>query len=464
MSDNRDYVVRLRVESGSAKTELQSFIAKGDEAAGSMKRIGKTYEDVQAKTDPVFKALLTQQREVEKATKSAADAVKYYGVSQDQANATIKRTSDHYGQLATRAREGAVAQSMLGKATTGLQAQMTTLASGGGGVAVFLSSLGPWGMAAAAGVGLVSAAFAEAKRTAELLAKEADTLTNASEVTGFSTDKLQALSMEAAKHGVSMEQASTAVVKFTTAWADARDGSGDMLKKLREIDPALATQIQRTKDSATAFELLTQAIRKADTAGDVSTRNALARAAGGKGGVQAFVGLSAGISDAGGFDTLTKGAKEAGRVIGGELLTEIDNIKDELDSTKKTADLLFGVIGAKPILEADLAWQKMRIEIAKTVVELEGAAKTMPVWERLLVKFVGIQTVAQMFPGFTDPSKINVPLPEYPPKLYGLEQPKPLLDNKAQLANLKERVAVLGAVVAIAEAFKIIAENRRATK
>lgn len=170
---DKDYVVRLRVEGSSAKTELQSFIAKGDEAATSMKRIGKTYEDVQAKTDPVFKALLTQQREVEKATKAAADAVKYYGVSQDQANAQIRKTSEYYGALAQKAREGAVAQSMLGKAMTGVQGQLISISAGGGPVSTFLAGLGPLGMAAAAGVGLLSAAFAEAKRTTEVLAKEA---------------------------------------------------------------------------------------------------------------------------------------------------------------------------------------------------------------------------------------------------------------------------------------------------
>jgi hypothetical protein len=37
-----------------------------------MKHVGKSFEDVQAKTDPVFEAFLTQRREVEKSTSSAA--------------------------------------------------------------------------------------------------------------------------------------------------------------------------------------------------------------------------------------------------------------------------------------------------------------------------------------------------------------------------------------------------------
>src|SRR5664280_2018751 len=100
-----------------------------------------------------------------------------------------------------------------------------------------------------------------------------------SETTGLSTTQLQALTHAAAEHGVAAEQTIRSIEKFTAAFDELRKGSGTMLTQISAVDGGLASMMMRTKDPAAAFELLTQAINKADAAGDLFARNALARSA-----------------------------------------------------------------------------------------------------------------------------------------------------------------------------------------
>lgn len=127
---DKEYVVRLVVNGSGAKTELADFIAKGNESSATMKRAGKSFEDLQAKSDPVFKALLTQQREVAKATKIAGDAVRLYGVDQAKANEVIRKTSEYYGVNVTKAREAAAATSSLAAANSSLAGRVNAVSAG----------------------------------------------------------------------------------------------------------------------------------------------------------------------------------------------------------------------------------------------------------------------------------------------------------------------------------------------
>lgn len=396
-----------------------------------------------------------EQANYEKAVRTAKSAMDQGVISSTQYAARVDLLKEKYGQ-------GSAGAKAFAAATSGLSGQMIAMSAGAGPVGVFLSALGPWGMAAAAGVSLLGIAFAETRRTAELLAKEADVLQNNSEITGWSTAQLQALTMEAAKHGVSVEQATTAIVKFSAAWGEARDGGGDMLTQLRKIDPALATQMQRTKDSAAALDLLVQAMRKADAAGDTSARIQLARAAGGRGGVSAFTGISAAIGEAGSFAALTQNARDAGKVISDQLLKEVDNLKDELDETRKRADLLMGAIGAKPVLEADLAWQKMRLQIFQTSQALADAEKSKGFWEWFFEKAGGgdhmaatLKTIDKRGAGLNQPA-LNQ-MPEYPPTTYGLEGPSQAekITTAGQLKNMREQISLLGSAATATERYSL---------
>lgn len=280
------------------------------------------------------------------------------------------------------------------------------------------------------------------------MAAEAVSLEKFSETTGLSTDTLQALTQAAAKHGVSADEATGAIVRFTSSWAQAREGGGSFLIQLQKINPALADQMQRTKDSGVAFEILTKAIQQADSAGDVAQRNLLLRAAGGRGGVAALTGVSAAVGDAGGLGSLTQDAVEAGRAINGNLLNEVKALQTELDETKKHADLLMGTVGAKQILETGVTWQKMRVSMAETVIELEKGEATLGPWDRFFAQVTRYQNGLDLTPILKSPNGLNQPalnqMPVYPVQTSGLEGPTQPKDTKAQLTDLREQISLLG--------------------
>lgn len=414
--------------------------AQGNVAIVSDKvnKTGLSVSDAYQKQTLRLDAAAKSQSQVAAQTSIADKMLAQGGITATDYAARIDLINKKYG-------EGAATSRAFAAATSGVSGQLIALSAGAGPVGVFLAALGPWGLAAAAGVGLLAVAFEEAKRTATLLAAEAVSLERFAETTGLSTSTLQALTQAAAKHGVSAEEATNAVVRFTTAWAEARDGGGTFLSQLQKIDPGLADQIQRTKDSATAFDLLTKAIKAADEAGNISQRNQLLRAAGGRGGVAALTGVSAASTEAGGLSNLTQQAVEAGKAIDDKLLKEIQVLKSELDETTKHADLLMGSVGAKPILETGLAWQKLRVSMAETIVELAAGEAKLGPWERFFAQVARVQNGLDLTPilknpvalSGAEPSAVWGPSQAAP----GVLQPK---DIKAQLADMKEYVTLLG--------------------
>lgn len=464
-------VTQLIVDSQGAVAGVAAFEAAMARAKGSTENLTapiKTFDQAQrdlgrvmAANNPVFAAQLKMQAEMERTNVALTNSVKLGQISQSAANAemaqTVKRheaniqaIKEHTGQLTSGER------AMVGfrGAISGVSGNLIAMSAGLGPVGVALAGLGPFGLAAAASLALLSAVFEEAKRTARALAEEAVNLEKFAETTGLSTDTLQALTQAAAKHGVQADQVTTSIVRFTSAWAEARDGGGVFLAQLRLIDPVLAAQIQRTKDSATALGLLTQAIHQADVAGDIAHRNQLLRAAGGRGGVVAFTGISTAVNEAGGLGNLTQDAVDAGRAIDSHLLKEIRDLKAELDETRKLGDLLFGSIGAKPIFEAELAWEKLRVSMARTVLELEKGESKLGPWERWFAQMARIQNGGDLS-GFLLPPPPQQPAPIRLPSLSlaGIASTVGTgdLSMKSQVEALKEQITLMGGAATAAE-------------
>ena len=299
-----------------------------------------------------------------------ADAALAQGLVTQAEHATrLDLINNKYGQAT-------LSSKAFSAATSGVSGQLIALSAGAGPVGVFLSALGPWGIAAAVGLGAVTAAFGAAIESANKLAAGSIEMRRFSDETGLATIQLKALTTAAAQHGIQSEEVVGALTKFTVAWAEMRDGAGKLLTDIRKIDPALADQMQITKDSATAFNLLAQAIGKADAAGDISARNQLLRAAGGRGGVSALAGISAAVNDAGGIQGLADKYNQTHVGLDSGMINDVIKLKTELDETTKYADKLFASIGAKSVLEAELAWAKMRATAAEFAVELKKAEES----------------------------------------------------------------------------------------
>lgn len=405
-----------------------------DKSTKSLSSVEQAYQKQTLRLDENARS----QAQAATQTKIADAALAQGLVTQAEHAARLDLINNKYGQATLGSKAFAAA-------TTGVSGQLIAMSAGAGPVGVFLSALGPWGIAAAVGLGAVTAAFGAAIESANKLATGAIEMRRFSDETGLTTLQLKALTLEAAKHGIQAEETVAAITKFTVAWAEMRDGGGKLLTDIRKLDPALADQMQVTKDSATAFDLLSQAIAKADAAGDIAARNQLLRAAGGRGGVSALAGIAAGVNDAGGIDQMAKKFTETHVALDGGLMQDLIKLKTETDELNKYADKLFASIGAKSVMEAQSAWAKLRVEAGETAVALAKAEESKGFWDWFFYKLAqtseggaGLDAVRRYATSLTAVPTTKV---TQGPDLPDLTAPKTL---KAQAEDLKNVIALLG--------------------
>ncbi len=125
-----------------------------------------------------------------------------------------------------------------------------------------------------AGVAVAAATVAIVKFT-----KEADSLAKQSRLLDFDIEQLQLWKFAAGQAGMTTQEFDKSLLSFTKRVGEARHGTGAMFTLLQKSNPTLLKQIQSTKDSGKAFELLIDALGKTKNAQDAI---ALANAAGGK--------------------------------------------------------------------------------------------------------------------------------------------------------------------------------------
>lgn len=100
---------------------------------------------------------------------------------------------------------------------------------------------------------------------------------------GLGVDSYASLQFAAAQADVEQEEFNAAMDKFNVSLGQAKAGGGPLLSFLKQVSPALATQIRNAKGTTEAFALMTRAMEKVE---DPSKRAALAQAAFGKTGKQ----------------------------------------------------------------------------------------------------------------------------------------------------------------------------------
>src|SRR5262245_15865812 len=94
-----------------------------------------------------------------------------------------------------------------------------------GGIASGLTRLGPAGLAGAAGLGAITAAFVFLNAEVQAFVKQADQLRNASDTTGLTISQLKQLSTIGIGVSVSAEQSEAAIGKMTVAVDQLREGA-----------------------------------------------------------------------------------------------------------------------------------------------------------------------------------------------------------------------------------------------
>lgn len=385
-------ITQLIVDSQGAVAGVAAFEAAMQKAKGSFENLEtktKTFDQSQkqlgqvlASNNPVFAAQLKMQAEMERQNTALTQSVKLGQISQTAANAELAKTvsrheaniqaiKEHTGQLTS----GERAMVAFRNATSGVQGQLIALSAGAGPVGVFLSALGPWGIAAGVGLGLIEKGLNAISDGAHALAEKTRELRQFSEITGLTTQQVQALRSEAGKFGLTGDEAQTAIQQFTARFNELRLGSGELLTQIRRINPALADQMQAMTNAGDALTLFGQALQNVD---NIFQRNALVKAATGRGGLTSAAFLS-GLN----VDRLTQSYIDAGKGLDEGLIKRLPLLEIEIKKTNEQASKVLQSMFAEPTLAFEKYMANLRLGFAQTLADWQKQTRSFgqSAWE-----------------------------------------------------------------------------------
>lgn len=273
-------------------------------------------------------------------------------ISGEQYGAMLDKEAIRLGQ--TSALSNAFRQSL-----GGVQMQMVALSAGAGPVGVFLSGLGPWGMAGAVALGAVERAFGLASNAAHAFAQKARELRDVSDVTGLTINQLKALDDAGTRVGLSSDRVANGIERLTVSMDEVRRGTGAAYDKLFQFNPQLATEMARARDTASAIDILSRAYQNLDQ----SQQNALSRAFMGRSGIDMTRLLTA-VNTGGGLTGVTATAAAAGKSIDENLIRRIAQLDIEIDEASKRMRNNLVKVFASDVLEAELAFYNTLNSIA----------------------------------------------------------------------------------------------------
>lgn len=215
-------------------------------------------------------------------------------------------------------RKTASATNVMQKEFAVVERQMIALAGGLGLVGTAMSSLGTYGLVAAAGLGVMDKAFSDTVESARKFGQSVQDLFNLSASTGFAIGDIKALKNAAEELGLSGEHVNMWLMRFNMALGDVRrGGTGPLYDALAKLDQGLVVAVQDSKSNAEAFDLVAKAALNAGTNADMFYR------ALGRGGQQAAP-LFSKIVDSGGLQKYVEANKK------NALMSE-----EELDARRK---------------------------------------------------------------------------------------------------------------------------------
>jgi hypothetical protein len=239
-------------------------------------------------------------------------------------------------------------------------------AAGIGPVGAVLGSFGPWGVAAAAGIGLVSSAFTYLDDHASSFGQQSFGLKQFADVTGLTTSQVRGLSDAGSELGLTGDQVSVSIERLTGQLDAARKGSGPLFSSISQVNGGLAVQIASTHSSSDALNLLATAY---NSTADATTKAAIANAAFGRGGAAKGPLLGA-IGDAGGVDAFSAATQKATGITD-DLTKKTADLTAQIASLKKINDDTMAAIYAAPVLQRQLEFEQQQNKI------IQGLAQTV---------------------------------------------------------------------------------------
>lgn len=444
MPDLDELVVKVTADTGELQGKLREGGAAVDQFGNKVASAGKSTEsfnDAQKNSVTQLDKLIARFDPQTKGLQNLAQVQAQVTKAQASGTQLTQQQTDALERITARFAPAGIVARAFAEAVSGVKGQLVALAAGAGPVGVFLAGLGPWGLAAAAGLGLASAAFEKAKDVAQKFADKAQAIREFARATDFTTTQVQALEEANAKHGVRLDETRSAVQRFTVAWEQARKGGGEMLEQINRIDGSLALDLQRARDVTAAWDLFSAALTRADT----STRNLLLRAAGGKQGITALGGIAADTAAAGGIRNLV-----SPDAIPPQVLENAQKLRNEIEQIRQRTDNIWGGMFAPQTLEAQkqsaLTWQR----IAESIQSIVGTAESRRQWLfGLLGARPPTQPAAASAPPFQSPAA-DLALRNAPAPLDGPSA----LTPEAILARSRAVISILGEAATQTEIYR----------
>lgn len=352
----RALTIRSSVEGADkTKADLKGIQSAHEGVARTTETSAKgqlSLADAVSKAERRWNTAIRAQQDFEKVQRQMNLAVAQNPALQSRANAVLALASQHFDQATKGQRAFSTAMHAANDNIRGF-------AQSAGPLGAVLSTLGPGGIAAAAGIGAAVIAIHQMVSAATSLADRAGKLKDFAETTGFTVIELQALEKAGAQVGVSSESVTKALERFSVQMADVRLRTGETYDKLLALNPALAAQVASASSLSQAYELVSRAIKGTD----VERANQIARAFFGRSGIEQtrlmrVVGDAAGlkgvIDDLSKVDAIT--AQQADRW---------DTLGDKISENMKAAKQNIASIFTEQVLEAAERFSKAFLDFTR---------------------------------------------------------------------------------------------------
>jgi hypothetical protein len=331
--------------------------------------------DSVAKAERQFNSALRAQQDFEKIQRQMNAAVAQNPALQERANAVLALAAERYGQMSAASKAFAAA-------TSGVSAQLIALSAGAGPVGTFLAALGPWGLAGAAALGALSAAFRFVAEESARMGDKAIELRAFTLATGLTAAQFGTLKQAAAELGVPVDNVAQRFDRLTAGLNEARRGTGQLYDDVRTVNAGLADELQRSTTTAQGINALAKAYQ---AAADQSAKLALAQAVfGGRGG-GALGPILGTIADAGGIEKLTAATKGWSEATD-EQATRWAKMKTQIDDTEKRAHNILASIFTDEGLSAALAAAKAMERFAQAAKDASSQKEGLSFFQSFLNK------------------------------------------------------------------------------
>jgi len=294
----------------------------------------------------------------------------------------IQRTEQQLNQLGTRGqqalqrieRAGAPASRSLlavDRAAATIGQRMTGLAGNLGTLGGSLSALGPIGLAAAAGLGGLTAVLGATTRLAQQSIERLSAIGDVADRLGLTAEQLQELRFAAEQNNVAAEQLDTAFQRFTRRLGEAQQGAGVLKQTLEDLGVSVRNADGSTRSAVEVYRDFADAVAAVQ---DPQKQLAISVAAFDVEGARLVRLLRQGAE---GFDDLARAGRESGAVLSNDLVAAGLAAGDEINALQQSSQAALTELGALFIDQA-VNWQAAKTTVVEVVRDIAVELRALP--------------------------------------------------------------------------------------